>query len=528
MSGVVHRWPLIVVTMTSHEALAVCGGKRSVVAVDEAGSVALAARDAALAVCEDLGKRRCRVEGITDDNQTYQMVVDVDEGTLVELHEAPGPSPGAGGVARTGSMAAAAGGIRRGRRWDPRTLTKRQAGYALTGLFVLAGVAVPVGAQVLGEDSSTEVVLPAPGPTQLPVAAPAGWSTYAKWSAPAQDRVPVRQDAAGRLVIVEGRDVVTRQAETGREVKRVAAPFEPTGLAVWTDNGTPRLAVSGGGGRLAVMDQDGEQFTEVQLPERAEVVLEGGEPLIVGADQTAGVLAGDSVQKRIVPAGAEAVAADGGAVIAADAQTGRLWKITEESPELPEPATVKAPKGMKVAAFPAGRGSLVVAQFAGEKSTGEVAVLEVTAGEGKTEVTQLVSEAVKGSTGTGQPQWDPAGALVSLGRVSVDFEAVMVTVLPESAQASAGHLWVTGTGDETSARLSRAGTALDAGDPKASVPVLITDGGLAVVEENGQVYAVTETAPTPASTPAGQASTEHDEQKTTDGDASTAPEDEEK
>ena len=103
-----------------------------------------------------------------------------------------------------------------------------------------------------------------------------------------------------------------------------------------------------------------------------------------------------------------------------------------------------------------------------------------------------------------------------------------VTVLPESAQASAGHLWVTGTGDETSARLSRAGTALDAGDPKASVPVLITDGGLAVVEENGQVYAVTETAPTPASTPAGQASTEHDEQKTTDGDASTAPEDEEK
>ena len=533
MNEIVHRWPLITVTMTSNEALAVCGGKRSMVPVAEAGSVAAAARAAAIEVCEGLGKRRCRVEGITD-NGVYQMVVDLDQGTLVELHETGGAATAG---PRTGSMAAASGGTpSRGRRLDPRRWSKRQAGYALTGVFLLVGVTVPVGASILEDSSSEQVALPAPGPTQLPVAAPAGWSTYARWSAEAEDAVPVRQDAFGRLVMVEGRDVVTRRAETGQEIKRVSAPFAPSALAVWSEDGTARLAVSGAGGRLAVMDQEADQLSEVDMPDRAEAVLDGGEPLIVGADQTAWVMRGNSVHKRLVPAGAEALSADGGAVIAADERTGRIWKITDDSPELPEPANMQAPKGMGVARIPAGYGSLVVVEFEGKDSQRTITVVEVTASAAATEATELVSESVKGSTGAGEPEWDPSGGLVSLGRVAVDFEAVSVTVLDESAEASAGNLWVSGTGRESSARFSRAGTPLDTGDTEGAVPVLITAGGLAVVQHDGQVYAVTETAPTPGSSASPSATTQQGQQSPEptstndqdDRDASASSQEEEK
>lgn len=488
--GQVHAWPLITLRYTATGATASCGTKHSDVQTEQAGSLEDAARQAAVEVCVMLKKDRCRVEGIADDGTAFTMVVDAAAETLEPLD-----LPAWGGATQSRTMASGKAkpmGSRARSRPGGLRLNKRQAGYVLAAAFVVVGGGVMIWSQVGGTQNTAAQEPPLPGPAQLPVAAPAGWSTYANWSVPGDD-APAVLDAQGRLLVVEEGQVVARDPETGRELQRLDVPFGPDQLMVYVEGGHPRVAAATGR-ELAVLNPGAESFVRVDMPDQAEVLLSGSEPLVVNREQRAWVLEGHALRERIVPAGAEAISAEDGALIAAS-EDGDVWKITNSDAELPEPTQVKAPKGYEVVGIPAGYGSRIVVNLDGEDDN-RLAIYEVIAAETSTEATELVSEVVESNAGTGQPDWDPSSPLVALGSVAVDFDDVAVTGLPEAADASAGHLWVEDN-DGTSQQFSSAGTQLDSGDTGAGIPSVITAGGLAIVLEDGRLYAVTETPPPP-------------------------------
>lgn len=476
----VHAWPLIVLSYRGDDvAFAASGTKRATVRADQAGSLEDAACAAAMDVCRQLGRQRCRVEGIADDDSVFLMVVDVATETLAPLDEqewggSTASRPSAGRKGRTG-------------RVSRRTAVMVGSG-GLLGLSVLAALLF----QMVGGQDAAEQTAPLPDPAQLPIAAPAGWSTYAVWAAPSED-VPVVMDGVGRLLVIEGGELVARAPQDGKELGRVGLPFEVDALRVYSEGDQERVAVSNGRD-LAVMDQGASTFTSVEVPEGGQVTLEGSDPLVTGNDQRAWVLEGNDLRDRIVPAGAEALSADDGALIAANGDEGTVWKITTSNPELPEPTKIPSPQNHELSGIPAAYGSRVVATFRGDK-TSLIEMYEVTAGSTTTEATELAQESVDGLSSGGRAQWDPAGQLAVLGSVAIDFDDATMGELPHQAEAGGGNFWVSRNGEGRSQRFSSAGTELDSGDGDAAVPSVVTTGGLAVVVVDDRVFALTEEPP---------------------------------
>lgn len=482
----VHAWPLITLRYTDSGATATCGTRRADELTADAGSQQDAARLAAVQVCTMLGKERCRVEGIADDNSVHPMVVDALEETLEPLDR---PNFQASASAIGGGAATRRPGSARRGRWG-LPMTQRQKLYALVVALALVAL-IATGWSYFADRRKVEAQGPvAPAAAQLPVASPAGWSTYAVWSTEAEDVDPVL-DGQGRVLTVEDDDVVARDATTGTEKQRISVPFRPDSLMTYVQGGQQRVAAASGR-ELAVWDQGADSFQRVELPEQAEVLVGGSEPLVVNRDQRAWVLDGHELQERIVPAGAEALSADDGAVIAGESKGSRVWKIVDSSAELPEPATVEAPKGYEVQGVSAAAGSLAAVDLKG-KDDQRVTIVEVTAGDQSTTVTELMHETVKGTSGAGKPQWDPSRPVAVLGPVAVDFEGVTVAELPSTAEPGGGRIWIADS--EKSEQFSVSGTQLDSGDGDGAVPSLITPGGLAVVVEDGRVYALSDEAP---------------------------------
>lgn len=484
----VHRWPLITLTTNETSAIAASGTKRKIVSVQDAGSPAEAARDAAIAVCRELGKERCLVEGV-DGADVYEMVVDVNKGTLSE-HSYSNPLSNHSGSTRTG-------GGHKLRATGKSRWTKRKLGIAATiGICVLTG-GLLIGNEVLTDGGNEQQAI-APGAAQLPVEAPAGWSTYANWAVGSASGVPVVENSQGQLMLIEDSSLVTRDPVTGLELKRTAVPISsPNAVSAFYEGGIPRIAVASSGGELAVMDESDTQFSSVEVPEGFQAHLDRGEPLLLGRDQLAGVLKGNTVQRRIVPAGAEAISSQDGAIIAANDGNGRVWKITTDDPELPEPAEVPVPKGHAVKAIPAGALSRIAVIHENDDNEAQLSIFEVTAGQGETQMTELASKNLERNVGAGRPQWDRSAPLVSLGSTVIDFEDVSVVSFDERVVVGGGDIWASGSGTEKSARFSSSGTLLNQGESGASTPSLITGGGLAIVSEDGRTYALTDDPPEP-------------------------------
>lgn len=499
----VHAWPLIVLTYRDDgAAIATSGTKRSTVRASEAGSLEDAACAAAVEVCKQLGRRRCRVEGIADDDAVFAMVVDVDAGTLEPLEDQQwGASPAGGAPSRN-----------RGGRMNRRTLVMVGSGGLLGAAVLLA-----LGSQLWGGDDNGSAPPPPPDAAQLPITAPAGWSTYAVWAAPSED-VPAVLDGSGRLLVVEDGQLVARAPKDGQEIQRIDLPFTADAVKVYSEGDQERVAVASGR-ELAVMDQGADGFSTVEVPEGGQVSLEGSDPLVTSEDQRAWVLEGTELRERIVPAGAEALAADDGALVAANGDEGKVWKITTSDPELPDPASIEAPEDYEIAGIPAANGSRVAVTFRGDEGH-KVALYEVTAGQSATEATELTQKDVDGVSSAGQAQWDPAGEVAVMGSVAVDFKDVTIAELPDQVEAGGGDLWVPRNDEGRSQRYSSAGTELDSGDGDAAVPSVVTEGGLAVVVEGERVYALTDDPPA-----ANQASEEASGADTSTNEASNEGED---
>ncbi|MEG9250231.1 hypothetical protein V6S67_19235 [Arthrobacter sp. Soc17.1.1.1] len=525
MSHAVHPWPVIVLTIGEGEIVADANGDILTYPVLGDASPADVAADAASEACRRLGLKACRVQGHTADGEVYEMIVDTEFGTLEERSTDPATTLTSGqgtiheqtsarrsgrlGRRRTSSGATAArGGVRR-----PQARRRKLMMWGSAGVFVVTvGVC---GAYVLQDPEATPAAtIYTPPPAQLPVPAPAGWDTYATWTAPMQSStVRAILDPSGQPVSVDGSTLTAHDPETGVERWTRTAPFTVSQVAVFTLDGQSRVAASTA--RELVMFGDGADPIRVDVPTNGTIVLDGGTAPRVDlrTKQTLIVAADGSTVSRVVPAAAEPIEALGADLVTADLQAGRIWRITTDSAALPSPATLPSPaKGAElISVLGSIDGRVVAAWKNGDGASAGVSIgfYDLGTASDATEVTQAALVTFEGGDVSASGiQLDRENGLMLAGSVLIDVSAAEAHRLPGAGKLSAGYAWVN-TGGEQS-RINPQGEVENTTDStQASVPDLITADGKAITRATGSptgdapnsLYALADTGPRPTASP---------------------------
>lgn len=525
MSHAVHSWPVIVLTIGEGEIVADANGDVLTYPVLDDASAADVAADAASEACRRLGLKACRVQGHTGDGEVYEMIVDTEFGTLEERSADPGTTLISGqgtirgltsarrggrlGRRRTlGGATAARGGMRR-----PQARRRKLMMWGSAGVFVVTvGVC---GVYVLQEPEATPAAaVYTPPPAQLPVPAPAGWDTYATWTAPMESStVRAILDPSGQPVSVDGSTLTAHDPETGVERWTRTAPFTVSQVALYTVDGQSRVAASTA--RELVMFGDGPDPIRVDVPQNGTIVLDGGTAPRVDlpTKQTLIVAADGSTVSRVVPAAAEPIEALGADLVTADLQAGRIWRVTTDSAALPSPATLPSPaEGAElISVLGSIDGRVVAAWKNGDGASGGVSIgfYDLGTASDVTEVTRTGLVALEGGDVSASGlQLDRENALMLAGSVFVDVSAMEAHRLPGAGKLSAGYAWVSTDGEQS--RINSRGEVEDTTDSlQASVPDLITADGKAITRATGSptgdspnsLYALADTGPRPTASP---------------------------
>ncbi|MHA7220269.1 hypothetical protein ACX80L_15445 [Arthrobacter sp. MDT1-48-3] len=507
MTPVVHSWPVIRLTIGEGEIVADANGDILTYLVLDDASAADVAADAAAEACRRLGLAACRVQGLTEDGEVYEMVVDAELGTLEEREDTTATGTGAG-VARTGSKSA--------RR---RTPARRKA--VLWGSAGLLAATVGFSAFSTVQDNMAEPVATVytPPPAQLPVPAPAGWDTYGDWTTPMTgSSVRAILDPSGQPVSVDGSTLIGHDPRTGVERWTRTAPFKVAQLALFTLDGQSRVAAAAA--RELVLFGDGAEPIRVDVPKDGTIVLDGGTaPRVDLPNKRTLIVAADgSTAARVVPAAAEPIEALGDHLVAADNRSGRIWRVTQDSAALPAPAKLPAPvAGAELVTVLGSVNETVVAAWKTADTTtiGFYALGDAT---DATEATQVGIIDVEGTdVATSGIQVDRENGLLLAGTVLVDVEAKQAHRLPGAGKLAAGYAWVTTNTEQL--RINAQGvteTTTDAA--RAAIPDVITDDGKAITRAEGSstglLYALTQVAPRPTAIPTATTSTTADPSST--------------
>jgi hypothetical protein len=525
MSHAVHPWPVIVLTIGEGEIVADANGDVLTYPVLEDASPADVAADAASEACRRLGLKACRVQGHTEDGEVYEMIVDTEFGTLEERSTDPATTLTSGNGTVHGQTSARRGG-RLGRRRTSSGATAARGGvrhpqarrrklmmWGSAGVFVVTvGVC---GVYVLQDPEATPAAtIYTPPPAQLPVPAPAGWDTYATWTAPMQSStVRAILDPSGQPVSVDGSTLTAHDPETGVERWTRTAPFTVSQVALFTLDGQSRVAASTA--RELVMFGDGADPIRVDVPQNGTIVLDGGTAPRVDlpTKQTLIVAADGSTVSRVVPAAAEPIEALGADLVTADLQVGRIWRVTTDSAALPSPATLPSPaQGAElISVLGSIDGRVVAAWKNGDGASDGVSIgfYDLGTASDATEVTQAGLVTLEGGDVSASGlQLDRENALMLAGSILIDVSAMEAHRLPGAGKLSAGYAWVNTDGEQS--RINPQGEVEDTTDSlQASVPDLITADGKAITRATGSptgdspnsLYALADTGPRPTASP---------------------------
>lgn len=311
------------------------------------GTVGSAGGRAAAGLASAHGLKFCRVHATDAVGQVEELTVDVAAAKLVPV--------GADGTISVGVLPT--GGSRAGNSLHGR----KGLGFAAIGLLVaLVGGAVWVvgGALPRGDEGAGVVASAAStnAPAQLPVLPPPGFDTYAAWSVPVQDAGlgssgPVVRVFGDTVWVASGSSVSRYDAATGALLGRTEAGFKVAAL-VRTDLGSgASVAAYDGRRRVQSFGEDGSAGTVIDFGEKVASVSFGG-------DRPMGSEAGTStpatvrvwtiddsgtVQERLIPAGAVALASMGGSVFAVNVEESTGWWISTSDPRFPEAIKISPP-----------------------------------------------------------------------------------------------------------------------------------------------------------------------------------------
>ncbi len=277
-----------------------------------------------------------RVVATTADGNTYRMVVHAD-GRAWDLAE-PKAKKRPAWVMPT----AAAGAV--------TVLALVIGGFALAGRNDTQSPAV-----------ATSSATPSGTPTELPVLAPDGWITHALWSSPAlarDDLVPLVYQG---LVIVPTANnrLVAINAGTGGNVweSTLSSSGLTAGPVVTRLGNGPSIVGQSGTDLLWWPLRGAKEPRTIALPPSATVTFNGAGPLVQLEGQKSAVFdSTGNVQRRVIPAGSVALAANQDGSVTTASDTGLWWHSTNAT---------TAVDGAPLAPPKAGARPLKVAGYAG-------------------------------------------------------------------------------------------------------------------------------------------------------------------
>ena len=429
--------------------------------------------------------RPIRVTAVDPDGTTYPLIVHAD-GTTSEAAPIDGPRrrgllPRARTAPRTPGKAAPG---KPGPRDASRTRGLIAAGGFLGGVALIAAVVVVIASSGGAHDTSQAPQQPTaaastspPGPAELPVPAPVGFTTHGAWAvslAPASTPA-LAADGSAVAAFTANNHLAVLDPATGVVRWSTTLPAGATGtLTVSTVDGTA-VVTQLTSEALYYWPLTGDQHpvTAVTLPSQAQVSYLGPSPLVSLPDQTAAVLTHGALRQLDIPVGDTALAADGTTVTAASA-AGTWTQLSPGHPATPAKTMAPPAKAARLLRVSGIDGQRLVGVWADTTGEQHATVYATATGQ------QLATATAP--TGLDQASVCASGDLVVLGDLVLDTSTHTARngVTATSCAAATGRLYVqddTGTWYDTSAATD---TPLPSG---AAAPIGIADGRALVVAD---------------------------------------------
>jgi outer membrane protein assembly factor BamB len=416
-------------------------------------------------------RRPVRVTAVDPDGTSWQLILHPD-GSTQPLDPAP-----------------------TGRRRLPGPADKRAAGprapsqargliAAAVFLLVIALIAGVVIAATSGGHSpvaaphpttSASVGPAVPGPANLPVPAPAGYSTRAVWAtALAPDTSPaVSADGSTIALITAQNRLAVLDPATGTPRWTTTLPDQATGTLVITTIDRTTTVVLLTSDHLYAWPVTGPQHpvTSIALPAQAAVSFVGPSPLVTLPDQTAAVITGGTLRTLDVPVGTTALSANGTTITAAD--SGHWQLLTPgHSPTAPRTMTPPTPGARLLRVLAVDGPHLLTAWTVG---TAQRVVLYDTA-------TGRATATATADSGLDQAPACAGPTLLAFGPLVIDLTngAVRHDLTISTCQSAGTHLYVQDTNQAWYDAAVGTDTPLPSGAP---VPAGTADGRALVVAD---------------------------------------------
>ena len=344
----VPNFPLITLTATDQTVTVKAPGISKEYALEDGQTIQELSEHAALETTSALGLNVCKVKAIdeTSDEEPFFLVADTHLGEMQDYEKYSG-EPGEYQVytypesQEKKPLFSLMGGRKTTNEFEKTSrFNKRTAGYAAAALMLGVAVLIPTTGILKPKQEPVQEQYQ-PNPAQLPVEAPAGWGTYAAWKTPINPQAtPFAAD--DKVLVASGNTITARNAETGEPSWSADAGIPVTEFAALTDT---RVALSDGK-EVKVLDLDSHTVeSTTDKPSEGQITFGYGAPVVtVSASPVMYVLDDAGAwQKRTIPAGSKIAGAHDGAITAANFsdKTTKIWSITEDSAELPEPAQIE-------------------------------------------------------------------------------------------------------------------------------------------------------------------------------------------
>lgn len=503
-TGLVPRFPVIALKIRDGQLIATAPGVERSYPLEESSQVHQVSKTAAHEIADSLGLAVCRVSGADAQGNEFDLVIDRNLDELQDLAGYTG-EPGTYQIVEHPSPAKrpllARMGLSNGHPHAKKN--RRKLVYTAVGAVLVVALAVPITSALRSDDSS-EPRPYQPAEAQLPVAAPPGWGTYASWHQPVtKDSIPLL--FGGRVLAANSSKVSSLDPETGKPDWDADAGMKVKEMVRLTDQ---KVAVTDGR-KVSILDTDTHSIEKTDVPDKGQVSFNFGTPVVTTASSpVVHVLSEDGRwQKRTMPAEAKLAGAAGTTITAVNtnANSAKVWSISEDSAKLPEPGLIDGAgtgkgKTSKVESC-TGVGSTVLCTAKKDKGSEATTSTVSTGPDGKTTVSR-VATAEQASTSTGaqtEPKRNPSiGGFIASGMwVTAKNQLVAVGTQTELGGNEA---FVT-DGKGTSA-VDASGKIVARGDKTKAYPAAVSGHGKGIVvasdpsdPSQASVYGLTQTEP---------------------------------
>lgn len=351
--------------------------------------------------------------------------------------------------------------------------TRQQKIVVFGGMAAVIAVGGAFGARAIIPQQQAQVVISAPAAAQLPVAAPAGWDTYADYAVDASAVNPLLLD--GHIVYAHGSAVKRMEASTGIATDSKEAGFQIAKLSQAFGLGPDVIVASAGTSQVAVGHTGGE-LHRVELPsDSAKLVWVSGTPVYTTVGYVHVPDADGKLHRYSAPADSVPAVVTSSGVWMVSTVEAKAWFITNDSPELPGAQQLSFGAGGESTGDVLGVGNSFVVGVRGEKQD-YVQVFD-TDGQSITGTRMIPQVSL-----SGQSVVDPSRHILLGTNAMADVTSSRAVPVPGSSKYGAGYAWVASGSENQRVSLSGQKVPWQVGKSNsAAIPDAVLEDGRAVV-----------------------------------------------